>query len=292
MSEIEYSWNMKYVGAHVSASGGVWNAPENAKKIAATAFGLFTKNQRQWKAKPLSEEDVSRFREAMERCGYTPFQVLPHDSYLINRGNPDPEKREKSLDSFIHELGRVEELGLRMLNFHPGGHLKQASDEECLSLIGEAMNRAIYGTQSAVLVIESTAGQGSHLGYRFEHLAALIDMVENKERVGVCLDTCHLYAAGYDIRSKEAFTKTFEDFDRIVGFQWLRGMHLNDAKSELGSRVDRHHSLGEGEIGWDAFRYIMEDPRFDDIPMILETVDPDLWEEEIRTLKGFATKSG
>lgn len=276
---------MKYVGAHVSASGGVENAVVRASELDATAFALFTKNQRQWRAAPLSTESIDNFKTACEEYHFTPGQILPHDSYLINLGHPVEEALEKSRNAFVDELQRCEQLGLTLLNFHPGSHLLQISEDDCLARIAESINRALDVTTGVTAVIENTAGQGSNLGFRFEHLAAIIDGVEDKSRVGVCIDTCHAFAAGYDLRSEEACQKTFEDFERIVGFQYLRGMHLNDAKSEFGSRVDRHHSLGEGNIGHTAFSWIMRDPRFDNIPLILETVNPDIWAEEIAWLK-------
>ncbi|KEA51625.1 endonuclease IV [Mangrovibacter sp. MFB070] len=276
---------MKYVGAHVSASGGVENAVVRASELDATAFALFTKNQRQWRAAPLSTESIDNFKAACEKYHFTPGQILPHDSYLINLGHPVEEALEKSRNAFVDELQRCEQLGLTLLNFHPGSHLLQIPEDGCLARIAESINLALDVTTGVTAVIENTAGQGSNLGFRFEHLAAIIDGVEDKSRVGVCIDTCHAFAAGYDLRSEEACQKTFEDFERIVGFQYLRGMHLNDAKSEFGSRVDRHHSLGEGNIGHTAFSWIMRDLRFDNIPLILETVNPDIWAEEIAWLK-------
>ena len=274
----------KFVGAHVSASGGVENAPLNARDIGAKAFALFTKNQRQWKAKPLSEDSIVRFRENLETVGIRPGHVLPHDSYLINLGNPDAEKRRKSLDAFLDEVHRAEQLGLSLLNFHPGNHLDELTEEECLSLIAEGMNTALDESDTIHLVIENTAGQGSSVGYRFEHLARLIDLSKNPERTGVCIDTCHTFAAGYDLRDEETYGNSMEEFARAVGFGRLMGMHLNDVKTGLGSRVDRHHSLAEGNLGFEAFRLIMNDPRLDDIPIILETIDPAKWAEEIRWL--------
>ena len=275
---------MKFVGAHVSAAGGVFNAPLNAREIGAKAFALFTKNQRQWKAKPLTETAIRKFKENLKTVGIKPEHVLPHDSYLINLGSPDPEKRRKSLEAFIDEVERCYQLGLKYLNFHPGSHLRKVSEEECLKIVADSINEAISRTRDVVLVIENTAGQGSNVGYRFEHIARIIELVEDKSRIGVCLDTCHLFAAGYDIRTREAYEKTMEEFEQIVGFKYLKGMHLNDAKSQLGSRVDRHHSIGKGNIGLDAFRFIMNDPRLDNIPLILETIDPSIWKEEIELL--------
>jgi len=278
---------MKYIGAHVSAGGGVENAVKNAAAIGASGFALFTKNQRQWVAKPLSEKSIAKFKEFMEEHGFNADAVLPHDSYLINLGHPELEKREKSLNAFIDEAKRVEQLGLKYLNFHPGSHLKKISEEECLDLISKNINIAIKETESCVFVIETTAGQGSNLGYKFEHLAYIIDKVEDKSRIGVCIDTAHIFAAGYDIRTKEAYEKTMQEFDKIIGFKFLKGMHINDSKAKFASRVDRHHSLGKGEIGIDAFKFIMKDKRIDNIPLILETIEPEIWADEIKLLKSF-----
>jgi deoxyribonuclease-4 len=275
---------MKYVGAHVSSSGGVFNAPKNATDIGARAFALFTKNQRQWAAKPLDTKTLDKWFKALEESKILPKHILPHDSYLINLGNPDDEKREKSLNAFIHELERCDILGLDRLNFHPGSHLREISEEECLDNIAESINVSLDKTKNVKAVIENTAGQGSNLGYKFEHLAHIIDKVEDKSRIGICIDTCHMFTAGYDIRTREAYDKTWGDFDRIVGREYLMGMHLNDSKPELGSRVDRHDSLGIGKIGWDAFEFIMNDSRMDDIPMVLETTNPEIWNEEIENL--------
>jgi len=287
---------MKFVGAHVSASGGVDNAPLNAMKIGAKAFALFTKNQRQWVAKPLEEEMIASFKANLEKSGISPKHVLPHDSYLINLGHPEVEKLEKSREAFIDELHRCEQLGLVLLNFHPGSHLVKVPKKDpnyddkimeaeltCLDVIADSLNLAIEATKgmNVKLVIENTAGQGTNLGYKFEHLAHIINKVEDKSRVGVCLDTCHTFTGGYDLRTREAYDKTMNAFGKIVGFEYLSAMHINDSKPKLGSRVDRHHSLGQGEIGWDAFKFIMNDPHMDDIPLVLETIDPDIWDREI-----------
>ncbi|MDJ0091607.1 deoxyribonuclease IV [Pantoea allii] len=276
---------MKYIGAHVSASGGVDQAVIRAHELEATAFALFTKNQRQWKAAPLSDETIAAFRAACEKYQFAPGQILPHDSYLINLGHPVMEALQKSRDAFLDEMQRAEQLGLTLLNFHPGSHLQQIDELSCLKRIAESINIALDQTHSVTAVIENTAGQGSNLGFRFEHLATIIEHVEDKSRVGVCIDTCHAFAGGYDLCSEAACTETFAEFDRIVGFNYLRGMHLNDAKSTLGSRVDRHHSLGEGNIGKTVFSWIMKDARFDGIPLILETINPDIWKDEIAWLK-------
>jgi deoxyribonuclease IV len=278
---------MKYVGAHVSAQGGVEFAPVNAHEIGATAFALFTKNQRQWVSNPLTPKSIDSFRENCQKYGFLPFQILPHDSYLINLGNPEPEMLKKSRDAFLDEMQRCELLGLDRLNFHPGAHLNKISEEESLSLIAESINIALDQTKGVIAVIENTAGQGSNLGHRFEHLAAIIDQVEDKSRVGVCLDTCHTYSAGYNIKDPDGFRQTFEEFERIVGFDFLKGMHLNDTKKEFNSRVDRHDNLQEGLLGMEVFSMIMNDPRFDGIPLILETPDETKWAAEIQLLKSF-----
>ena len=275
---------MKYVGAHVSASGGVYNAPINAMAIGAKAFALFTKNQRQWAAKELDTKTIDKWFKELEKSGIQAKHILPHDSYLINLGHPELEAREKSLNGFIHEIERCEILKLDRLNFHPGSHLRKISEEECLNNIAESMNKAIDVTKDVKLVIENTAGQGSNLGYKFEHLAYIIDKIEDKSRVGVCIDTCHMFTAGYDIRTREAYDKTWNEFDQIVGSKYLMGMHINDSKPELGSRVDRHDSLGLGKIGWDTFRFIMNDDRMNDIPLVLETINEEIWATEIQAL--------
>ena len=289
----------KFVGAHVSASGGVDNAPLNAMAIGAKAFALFTKNQRQWVAKPLETKTIDAFHTNLELSGILPKHILPHDSYLINLGHPEVEKLEKSREAFIDELERCRILGLDRLNFHPGSHLVKIPKKDpeyvdklmqaelgCLDVIAESMNRAIDATKDSnvKLVIENTAGQGSNLGYKFEHLGHIIDKIEDKSRVGICLDTCHTFTAGYDLRTREAYDETMEAFGRIVGFEYLMGMHINDSKPKLGSRVDRHDSLGHGEIGWDTFKFIMNDPHMDDIPLVLETIDESIWAEEITAL--------
>ena len=281
---------MKYVGAHVSASGGVYNAPINAVAIGAKAFALFVKNQIQWTAKDLDTKTIEKWFKELEKSGIQTKHILPHDSYLINLGHPEIEAREKSLNGFIHEIQRCEILKLDRLNFHPGSHLRKISEDECLDNIAVSMNKALDLTSGVKLVIENTAGQGSNLGYKFEHLAYIIDKIEDKSRVGVCIDTCHMFTAGYDIRTREAYDKTWNDFDNIVGREYLMGMHINDSKPELGSRVDRHDSLGVGKIGWDAFKFIMNDDRMDDIPLVLETINEEIWAEEIQALYDLVEK--
>jgi deoxyribonuclease-4 len=275
---------MKYVGAHMSIAGGVENAPLNGSKIEAKAIAMFTKNQRRWSAKDLTDKNISLFAENCKKFGYKPEQILPHDSYLINLGHPEEEPLQKSRNAFIDEMERCDALGLIYLNFHPGSHLKKVSEEESLQTVADSLNLAISQTSNVIAVIENTSGQGTNLGYTFEHLAYIIDRVDNKDRVGVCLDTCHTFTAGYDLGSEKAWEETFMEFEKIVGFNYLKGMHLNDAKKGLGSKVDRHESIGKGEIGLEGFSYIMNDKRFDEIPMVLETPDDSIWKDEIELL--------
>ncbi|GET29076.1 deoxyribonuclease IV [Prolixibacter sp. SD074] len=281
---------MKYIGAHVSAAGGVENAPANAHAIGAKAFALFTKNQRQWAAKPLSQESIDGFKGNCEKYGYNPKHILPHDSYLINLGHPEKEGLQKSRDAFLDEMQRCEQLGLSLLNFHPGSHLNKISEKECLTRIAGSINLALEKTRGVTAVIENTAGQGTNLGFSFEQLAEIIDQVEDKPRVGVCIDTCHAFTSGYDLVTDEGYAETFGNFEEIIGLHYLKGIHLNDSKKELGSHVDRHDSIGKGFIGKEAFRRMAQDSRFDDIPIILETPDTEAWPEEIAMLYGFANE--
>ena len=280
----------KYIGAHVSASGGVENAPLNANAISATAFALFTKNQRQWKAKPLTSASIEAFRKNCRQHGYQPRHILPHDSYLINLGHPEKGGLQKSRDAFLDEMQRCQQLGLTLLNFHPGSHLNKIDVSTCLRTIAESINLALDKTRGVTAVIENTAGQGSNVGFAFEQLAEIIEQVDDKSRVGVCIDTCHAHASGYDLCSAVAFKKTFAEFDRIVGIEYLKGLHLNDSKRERGSRIDRHESIGDGDMGLAPFEMIMRDPRFDNLPLILETPNTEKWPEEIAMLKGFVSE--
>lgn len=274
---------MKHIGPHVSASGGVANAPKNAMAVGASAFALFTKNQRQWFSTPLSSKDIEEFRSAVAESGISPEYILPHDSYLINLGSPDPEGLEKSRNSFFEEMERCQQLGLTMLNFHPGSHLKKITEEECLDRIAESINMALDRTKGVTAVIENTAGQGSNLGFAFWQLRKIIDGVHDKSRVGICIDTCHTYSAGYDLRND--YVNVWKEFDEIVGREYLRAIHLNDTKKEKGSRVDRHDSIGKGLLGMEFFNQIMKDESLDGIPFILETPDETLWAEEIALLQ-------
>ena len=282
---------MKFVGAHVSTAGGVDKAPRNAETIGARAFALFTRNQRQWTAKPLSADEISDFRKNCRKIGYTSAQILAHDSYLINLGHPDPENLAKSRASFLTEMRRCAALGIRLLNFHPGSHLRLSSEEEALARIAESIDIALADTEGVTAVIENTAGQGSNLGYRFEQLVYIMERVRARDRVGICLDTAHTFAAGYDLRTPEVFDRTVAAFDRIVGFPYLRGVHMNDSKSEFASRVDRHAPIGKGKLGLEPFHLIMNDARFDGIPLILETPESERWAEEIRLLYALAETS-
>ena len=273
---------MKKIGPHVSASGGVQNAPVNAMAVGASAFALFTKNQRQWFSTPLQQNEIEQFKARVAESGIEARYILPHDSYLINLGSPDTEGLEKSRRSFIDEMERCGQLGLTMLNFHPGSHLKQIAPEVCMDRVAESINMALDRTTGVTAVIENTAGQGSNIGFAFWQIKRIIDGVNDKSRVGVCIDTCHTYTAGYDL--KNDYGSVWEEFDREIGMHYLRAVHLNDSKKELGSRVDRHDSIGKGVLGMDFFRRIMQDPALDDIPFILETPDESLWAEEIALL--------
>jgi deoxyribonuclease-4 len=278
---------MKYIGSHVSASGGVENAPLNAEAIGAKAFALFVKNQRQWNAPPLTKENIKQFQENCQKFQYQPFQILPHDSYLINLGHPDPENLQKSRAAFLLEALRCEQLGLTQINFHPGSHLQQISEEDCMRRIAESINITLDKTKEITPIIENTAGQGSNVGKTFEQIRYIIDFVEDKSRIGVCIDTCHAYVAGYDLKTEQGFENTWKKFDEIIGIQYLRGIHLNDSLKGFGSHVDRHANIGKGLLGIEPFERIMQDSRFDNIPIILETPDESLWKEEIEILYQF-----
>lgn len=276
---------MKYIGAHVSASGGICNAILNAEAIGANAFALFTRNQRSWVSKPLATDEINSFRSLLAERGFEPQYVLPHDSYLINLGSPDEETLQKSRTAFLDEMKRAEQLGLTMLNFHPGSHLNKISEEECLDQIAREINAALSQTKGVTAVIENTAGQGTNLGWRFEHIRRIIDGIDDKSRVGVCIDTCHTLAAGYDLSTEMGYQFCFDEFESIIGFQFLRAIHLNDSKKNAGSHVDRHETLGNGFLGKEFFSRFMNDPRFDNMPIILETPEPSLWAQEIEWLR-------
>lgn len=275
---------MKYIGAHISASGGVENAPLNANEIGAKAFAFFTRNQRQWVSKPYETKSIDLFKSRCDELGFLPDNILPHGSYLINLGHPEEEALQKSRAAFLDEMLRCEQLGLNRYNFHPGSHLHKMDVDACLDRIAESINFALDKTKGVTAVIENTAGQGTNLGHTFEQIAHIIDKVEDKSRVGVCIDTAHALAAGYEIRTREGFDETFDNFNKIVGIEYLKGMHINDSKKEVGTRVDRHDSLGKGVMSMDLFYFIMNDSRFDNMPLILETPDTDIWAEEIKML--------
>lgn len=275
---------MKYIGAHVSAIQGVSDTPLNAHLIGARSFALFTRNPSRWNSKPITQAEADAFKENCERYGYTPDRILPHDSFLINLGSPDPVKLEKSREAFLDELHRCSQLGLTMINFHPGSHMREMEPDACLDLIADSLNLVLGRSEGVKAVIENTAGQGSNLGYSFEQIARIIDRVEDKTRIGVCIDTCHAYAAGYDLASADEYEKVWSDFDRVIGFDYLCGMHLNDTGKALGSRVDRHAPIGTANLDLEFWKRLMSDPRFDGIPLILETPDEVIWGEEIRLL--------
>jgi len=281
----------KYIGAHVSASGGVENAPVNAHQIGATAFALFTKNQRQWESNPLTKKSIDAFKDNCEKYGYKPTQILPHDSYLINLGHPEAEPLQKSRTAFLDEMQRCEQLGLDRLNFHPGSHLNKSDVDTCLKTIAESINWVLERTKGVIAVIENTAGQGTNMGHTFEQIRTIIDHVEDKSRVGVCIDTCHAFTAGYQLNTLEGYSLTWKKFGEIIGFEYLKGMHINDSKKEFASRVDRHDSIGKGFIGNELFQWIMNDPRMDGIPLILETPDEAIWAEEIALLNSYSKNS-
>ena len=284
ISTIEQRTKNKFLGTHVSTQGGVSKAFENAENIGARAFALFTKNQRRWDSKPLEEGEIKKFKELMEKSGISPEYILPHNSYLHNLGNGDNEKREKSLNAFIDEMERCKQLGLKYLNMHPGSHLNEILQEECIRLIANSINEAHKKVSDIVVVLETTAGQGSNIGSKFEEIAEIINLIEDKDRIGVCIDTCHTLAAGYELKDEEGYEKTMNDFEKIIGFKYLKGVHLNDSKFDTGSKKDRHDSIGKGVLGEEFFIRFMNDKRFDNIPIILETIDETIWKQEIEYL--------
>lgn len=275
---------MKFIGAHVAVDGGVASAPLNARAIGAKAFAMFTRNPSRWKSEPLLPSEIEAFKANCAEAGYTPDVILPHDSYLINLGAKDPKKLFLSRVAFLDEMQRCEQLGLSMLNFHPGSHLNEMTEEECLQRIASSINKTLEQTAGVKAVIENTAGQGSNLGFSFEQLAYIISLIEDKSRVGICVDSCHAFAAGYDLSNPEGYESVWKHFDETIGLKYLSAMHINDSKKGLGSHVDRHESMGQGALGMEFFRLLMADPRMNDIPLILETPNPDIWSEEIKTL--------
>lgn len=283
MINIENKIN-KFLGAHVSAQGGVSKVFENADAIGAKAFALFLKNQRRWDSKPLEEKEIKKFRELLEKSEISPEHILPHNGYLQNLGNADNEKREKSLNAFIDEMERCNLLGLKYINMHPGSHLNEISADECIELIAEGINTAMKKIPNVTVVLENTAGQGSNLGSKFEEIGKIINLIEDKSRIGVCLDTCHTLAAGYELKDEEGYENTMSEFEKYIGFKYLKGIHLNDTKFDTGSKKDRHESIGKGMLGEEFFIRFMNDKRFDNIPIILETIDDSIWKQEIEYL--------
>lgn len=277
---------MKYIGAHVSVDGGVSFAPLRAKEIGAKAFAIFTRNPSRWKSPAISDAEAEAFRLNCEKAGYDSNVILPHDSFLINLCAPERQKLHLSREAFLDEFRRCEQLGLSMLNFHPGSHLNVMESDAALDLIAESINITLEKTKGVTAVIENTAGQGSNLGHEFEQIARIIHGVEDKSRVGVCIDTCHAYSAGYDLHTDDGYDKVWKTFDETIGRDYLRALHLNDDKRELGSRIDRHESIGKGTLGDVFFSRMMKDPRFDDMPLILETPNEEIWKEEIAWLYG------
>lgn len=279
------------VGAHMSIAGGLHRAFERGASVGCRAIQIFLKNSNQWKAKPLSEEDRASFRQAHAVTGSIP--VIAHDSYLINLASPDPALYKKSVEALIAEMQRANFLGIPCLVLHPGAHMG-SGERIGLRRIAQALNLALRRVPPPLMVLlETTAGQGSSLGHKFEHLAEILARVKQNERMGICLDTCHIFAAGYDIRTESAYAGTMKEFDRIVGVGRIRAFHINDCRKNLGSRVDRHTHIGQGFIGLEAFRLLVNDSRFAQIPKILETPKgPDLEEDRMNlaTLRSLAAE--
>ncbi|KAI5190325.1 hypothetical protein NECID01_0917 [Nematocida sp. AWRm77] len=281
ITEEEKETSCMYVGAHLSMQGGVHTVFERMDAVGGRAVGMFLKNQKTYNAKPLEEKDIKEFQRL---SGEKHACILPHASYLINLAQPDPEKAEKSYLLFLDELKRCDALNISLCNFHPGSNVGKLPVEKACKLISDNINKALKETQKVVAVIENMAGQGNVMGSTFKEIRMIIDGVEDKSRVGVCLDTCHLFGAGYDIRTKESFASVVKEFDDVVGLKYLKGMHLNDSKMPLGSKRDRHESIGKGLIGLEAFSFIMNSSIFSNIPLILETPNPEKYKEEIHLL--------
>lgn len=278
------------IGAHTSAQGGAHKAIWEGYEIGATTVQLFTSNQKRWEGKALTDEEIARFQEGLKATGLQ--KIMSHDSYLINLGCPNSENLAKSRKAFKEELIRCQKLGISFLNFHPGAAL-DGSEEECLDLIVESLQgfEDLADKGETRLLIETTAGQGSTVGYCFEHLGYLIQKLHSKIPIGVCIDTCHIFAAGYDIRTKSGWEQTIKQFDELVGLKHLYALHVNDSMKPLGSRRDRHAALGKGEIGMESFKEMMHSPSLREIPKYLETPGgPPLWKEEIALLRKFAKK--
>jgi deoxyribonuclease IV len=265
---------MPYFGAHMSAAGGTFKALEAAVKFGMTTCQLFTKNNNQWAGKVQTPDEVATFRKTLKASGLK-FPTA-HDSYLINLASPDEALWQKSVDAFTDELRRAEALGLSYLVMHPGAHMG-TGEESGLERVAAGLDECHERCPKfkVKVLVELTAGQGTSLGYRFEHLATIFDLVTESRRLGVCLDTCHVFAAGYELGTREKYEATFREFDRIIGLKELKAFHLNDSKKPLGSRVDRHEHIGKGHLGLEPFRFLVNDPRFAELPMILETPKTD-----------------
>jgi deoxyribonuclease IV len=272
------------LGAHTSTSGGIHFALLEGKEIGATTIQLFTSNQKQWQGRVLTPEIIKTWQRTLEETELS--HIMSHDSYLINLGGPRLDILEKSRLAFCEEVRRCVQLGIPYLNFHPGAAL-DGDIQECLDRIVESLLlvKPLLEGGTLRLLLETTAGQGSTVGHRFEHLAYIIENVKNQIPIGVCMDTCHLFVAGYDVRTPEAWEKTLSEFDHVVGLPFLYAFHLNDSTKELGSRVDRHQSLGEGQIGWACFSFLMNDSRIEHLPKYLETPKTELWKQEIQQLR-------
>jgi len=273
------------IGGHMSIGGGFAEAPERARNIGLDAMQVFTKNQRQWIAKPLNMEDVNFYLENMKR-----FDIkitVAHASYLVNLAAPEQDKFEKSIESMVHELQRCESLKIPYLIFHPGAHMGEG-EKNGLKRIVDGINKIIEKSEGikAKITIETTAGQGTNLGYRFEQIGFILDNVSDKSKVRVCMDTCHIFAAGYELRSKDGYEKTMDEFSRNIGFENLVAVHLNDSEKALGSRVDRHAQIGRGYIGREGFKNLLKDKRFSNMPLILETPGGEaLYPEDLNMIK-------
>ena len=282
-----------YVGAHVSAAGGVWNAPTNAAAIGATAFALFTRNQRRWAAAPYQDAVAAQFGRAMEQAGFGPAQVIPHAGYLINLGSPDDDVREKSITALADELSRCVQLGLTMLNFHPGTSKGELDEDATCARIADGIDRVLQlvedpRAEPVKLVLENSAGQGASIGTTVAQLALTIAKSRRSERLAICIDTCHAFAAGYDIRTAAGWDTLMHEVETQLGLAKLVAVHVNDSQGDLGSRKDRHQPIGAGAIGSDGFRAVMQDTRLDGLPLVLETPQPDHWQREIALLKAMA----
>lgn len=278
------------IGAHTSAAGGAQNALYEGASIGATTIQLFTRNQKQWHGKKYSEEEIALWEKAMDETGLV--DVMSHDSYLINLGSPDKEMLRKSRAAFHEELERCQTLKIPYLNFHPGA-ATTGTEQECLDTIVESLLELEPLCKGKTrILLEATAGQGTSVGHRFEHLGYLLKETHKKIPIGICIDTCHIFAAGYDIRTKEGWKKVLHEFDQIVGLDHLYAFHMNDSMKDLGTRVDRHAPLGEGKIGLECFDFLMTHPRTRHLPKYLETPGgPPLWKQEIELLRNLAKES-